>query len=194
MFLKGNDFTCQHHNQLECVSEGGAIFFFVYNIILYCFSFLIWGVFYKIPEQHGLVAQTRAVKVGHQTVSLHRSTMDSEMLMVGDLIKMNKDDSDFLHLHHLQSINPDEKTLARQKTKLKSNASDTQWTVSSRQDQTESEEYNEEVISPKKYGNTNRSSVFADPENNAIQRWRRQKSQLKKQTINSTISNTSNQF
>lgn len=63
LFSKGSDFQCLNGNQIEASSEGGAIFFLVYMLLLYGFSLMMWLVFYKVPDRYGLVISRSAALV-----------------------------------------------------------------------------------------------------------------------------------
>ena len=55
----GEDFECQEQTNIEATSDGSAVFFFVYSLLLLAFSLTMWVIFYKVPDHYGLVSKTK---------------------------------------------------------------------------------------------------------------------------------------
>jgi len=63
MFEDGEDFVCVDNIEVIPINNKGASFLFFYSILLLLFSFMMWCVFFKIPDYHGLVYKMRSNSV-----------------------------------------------------------------------------------------------------------------------------------
>lgn len=60
LFDSERDFKCvETNNNLIVLNNGGAAYLFFYTLDIYLFSFMIWYVFYRIPDNFGLISKTR---------------------------------------------------------------------------------------------------------------------------------------
>jgi hypothetical protein len=55
LFAENLDFACMNGNTVIATNNAGAGFLIAYSFNLIMFSFMIWFVFYKIPEYYGLI-------------------------------------------------------------------------------------------------------------------------------------------
>lgn len=97
LFAIDDDFKCDEETQIIITSNGGAAFFFVYTLLVFAFSFMIWLVFYKIPDHYGLISKTKASDklIVTSSSTYRKSSVDTEALVVRDFVSMSKDD-DFI--------------------------------------------------------------------------------------------------
>eukprot|EP00347_Sterkiella_histriomuscorum_P006135 403353934 len=86
------DFTCTSDSYIQVISDGSAIFFFVYSLLLLAFSFMMWVIFYKIPDHYGLISKTKPdMYIGPDNTRL---TIDSESI-AENIIQISRED-DFI--------------------------------------------------------------------------------------------------
>lgn len=62
LLTEDEDFDCLEANQVIPLNNQGAAFLLAYSLILLSFSFMIWFVLYKLPEQHGLISKLNRSK------------------------------------------------------------------------------------------------------------------------------------
>jgi hypothetical protein len=55
IFRKNADFECFNGSCVVPLNDAGAVFLISYTILILLYSLMIWVIFYKIPEQYGLI-------------------------------------------------------------------------------------------------------------------------------------------
>ena len=63
LFDAGKDFTCVNNVQIEVENSGGAFYLLIYTLILFAYSFMLWYVFYLIPDKWGLISKAKFKRV-----------------------------------------------------------------------------------------------------------------------------------
>ena len=59
LFEDNKDFVCIEVVEVIPLNNSGATYLLFYTILLMLFSFMMWCVFYKIPDNYGLIYKPR---------------------------------------------------------------------------------------------------------------------------------------
>lgn len=60
MFDDGSDFVCVDQTEVIPINNSGAMFLLAYSVLILLFSFMMWCVFFKVPDYHGLLYKVRS--------------------------------------------------------------------------------------------------------------------------------------
>lgn len=63
LFKKGEDFRCDNDVEVVVMNSAGATYLLIYTLILFAYSFMIWFVFYLIPDRFGLISKRKHKRV-----------------------------------------------------------------------------------------------------------------------------------
>ncbi|CDW76431.1 UNKNOWN [Stylonychia lemnae] len=126
LFEKDHDFYCYDETQIEATSNEGAIFFFVYTMLIQSFSLMIWLVFYKIPDHYGLISKVKETIM----IQANRAGSYENEALVDNIIQIARDD-DMIAQSPLLS---DEGRQKRLRSKFKINESTRQSLISNESD------------------------------------------------------------
>ena len=88
---ENDDYYCLEDNRLGSANDDGATFLLIFTLMLLGFSFMIWFIFYKLPDKYGLISK-RNEQLGFRT--REQSIAVGDISDITNLISITKDEID----------------------------------------------------------------------------------------------------
>jgi hypothetical protein len=92
LFEDNKDFVCIEVVEVIPLNNSGATYLLFYTLLMLLFSFMMWCVFYKIPDNYGLIYKARANSVHIRDTNV----INSVSLVVDEIKSINKQDDEIL--------------------------------------------------------------------------------------------------